>query len=69
MEGVRSMVLGWYQAVGMFMTRSRRIHADRGAVATEYGLVLMLIALVIIIGVTAFGFAVADLFQTGADGF
>jgi pilus assembly protein Flp/PilA len=48
--------------------RSGRIEDDRGAVAAEYGLLLMLIALVIIVAVTAFGFAVADLFQRGADG-
>ena len=63
------MVLGWVQAIGAFVVRSARIQKDRGAVATEYGLLLLLIALVIIIAVTAFGVAVAGLFQQGADGF
>lgn len=63
------MVLGWVQAIGAFVVRSGRIREDRGAVASEYGLLLLLIALVIIIAVTAFGVAVATLFQRGADGF
>ena len=35
---------------------------DRGATAVEYGLMVGLIAAVIIVGVTAFGVAVNDLF-------
>jgi Flp pilus assembly pilin Flp len=54
-------------------TRLRRrlfaLHAEAGAVATEYGLILMLIALVIILAATAFGMAVSNLFDRGTDGF
>ena len=63
------MVLGWVQTVEALVVRSGRIREDRGAVASEYGLLLLLIALVIIIAVTAFGVAVAGLLQQGADGF
>ena len=42
---------------------------DEGAVATEYGLTLMLIALAIIVAATAFGIAVAGLFDTGTSAF
>lgn len=35
---------------------------ELGATAVEYGLMVALIAVVIIAGVTAFGFAVSDLF-------
>ena len=53
-SGVRSAVSGWL-----------RLHAgaDRGATAVEYGLMVSLIALVIIVGVTAFGTSVKGLFQ------
>ena len=36
---------------------------DRGATAVEYGLMVGLIAVVIIVGVTAFGLSVQGLFQ------
>ncbi|HZN43159.1 MAG TPA: Flp family type IVb pilin [Actinomycetota bacterium] len=42
---------------------------DEGSVATEYGLTLMLIALAIIVAATAFGIAVAGLFDTGTAAF
>ena len=42
---------------------------DRGSVATEYGLTLMLIALAIITAATAFGLAVSGLFDRGTAGF
>jgi Flp pilus assembly pilin Flp len=42
---------------------------DEGAVATEYGLTLMLIALAIIVAATAFGIAVAGLFDQGTAAF
>jgi Flp pilus assembly pilin Flp len=45
------------------------IDEDRGSVATEYGLTLMLIALAIILAATAFGIAVSDLFDRGTAGF
>jgi len=45
------------------------LDGDEGAVATEYGLTLMLIALVIIVAATAFGIAVAGLFDQGTAAF
>ncbi len=42
---------------------------ERGSVATEYGLTLMLIALAIILAATAFGIAVSGLFDQGTAGF
>ena len=39
------------------------IHEDVGSIATEYGLTLLLIALAIILAATAFGLAVAGLFD------
>ena len=63
------MALGLIQTVEAIATRSRRLAEDRGAVSAEYGLVLGLIALVVIVAMTAFGVAVANLLQSGADGF
>jgi len=45
--------------VRLFVT----IREDGGSVATEYGLTLLLIALAIILAATAFGLAVAGLFD------
>ena len=42
---------------------------DRGSVATEYGMMLALIALAIIVAATAFGIAVAGLFDQGTAAF
>ena len=42
--------------------RSHFPRDDRGATAVEYGLMVGLIAVVIILGVTAFGIAVNELF-------
>jgi Flp pilus assembly pilin Flp len=39
---------------------------ELGAVSTEYGLVLILIAIAIIAAATAFGLAVSGLFDRGA---
>jgi Flp pilus assembly pilin Flp len=41
---------------------------DPGAVSTEFALLLVLIALVIIAAVTAFGISVGDLFDQGSSG-
>lgn len=41
---------------------------ERGAVASEYGLLLMLIALAIVVAAAVFGVAVADLFDRGTAG-
>lgn len=40
---------------------------ERGATATEYGLLVAFIALAIIVGVTAFGNALNDFFNAIAD--
>ncbi len=42
-----------------------RFGSQGGAVSAEYGLLLALIAIVIVVGVTAFGIAVAGLFERG----
>ena len=39
----------------------------RGATAVEYGLMVAAIAITIIVGVTAFGIAVTDLFRIPAE--
>ena len=41
---------------------------ERGAVSTEYGLLLVLVAIAIIAAATAFGFAVTGLLSDGAAG-
>jgi Flp pilus assembly pilin Flp len=46
-----------------------RLRADVGAVAAEYGLVLALIALAIIVAVGLFGLALVDLFNQGPAAF
>ncbi|GBC86084.1 hypothetical protein HRbin12_00066 [bacterium HR12] len=43
--------------------------SERGAVATEYGLLLLFVALAIVLALTAFGLAVLRLIQAGADAF
>ena len=45
------------------------IRDDRGSVATEYGLTLLLISLAIILAATAFGIAVVGLFDQGTAAF
>jgi Flp pilus assembly pilin Flp len=45
------------------MTIADRQHQDDGASAVEYGLIVSLIALVIVAAVTAFGGAVAGLYN------
>ena len=42
------------------------IAGERGAVATEYGLVLVLVALAIIVAITGVGLAVARLYSSGS---
>jgi Flp pilus assembly pilin Flp len=59
MDGLRRRVRGLLAALA----------AQTGAVATEYGLLLMLIALVIILAAAAFGVAVSGLIGRGADAF
>jgi Flp pilus assembly pilin Flp len=48
---------------------SARLRADSGAVAAEYGLVLALIALAVIVAMGLFGLALLDLFERGPDAF
>jgi pilus assembly protein Flp/PilA len=45
---------------------TRGIRNEDGAVATEYGLLLVLIALAIIVGATALGIAINNLFNNAA---
>lgn len=47
----------------------RRAVAETGAVSTEYGLILLLIALAIILAATSFGLAVAGLFTRASSSF
>jgi Flp pilus assembly pilin Flp len=58
------------QGVGRLARRlRRRLGGELGAVATEYGLLLLFVALAIIAALTAFGLAVLRLFQAGAGAF
>lgn len=52
------------------MARGRRcLREEAGVVATEYGLILLLISLTIVVAATAFGVSVSDLFDQGTAGF
>lgn len=42
---------------------SRRVYGELGAVATEYSLILMLVAIVIVVGVTLFGTSLLGLYD------
>lgn len=53
----------WTRSDGSSRELVVTIHEDDGSVATEYGLTLLLIALAIILAATAFGLAVAGLFD------
>jgi Flp pilus assembly pilin Flp len=44
------------------------LQPESGAVATEYGLLLMLIAIAIVFALVVFGDELAALFQRGVDG-
>jgi Flp pilus assembly pilin Flp len=44
-----------------------KLRREDGAVATEYALLLVLIALAIIAAAIALGLAIANVFQSGAD--
>jgi pilus assembly protein Flp/PilA len=46
---------------------TRRLRDDTGAVATEYALLLVLVAIAIIAGATALGIAINAKLQAGAD--
>ena len=54
----------------VFRTRRFRYwlsERDEGATMIEYGLMVGLIAVVAVVGVTAFGISVQDLFQTSTE--
>jgi Flp pilus assembly pilin Flp len=46
-----------------------RARDERGAVAAEYGLILTLVVIATVLAITAFGIAVVDLFERGAEPF
>jgi pilus assembly protein Flp/PilA len=57
------------KALLSLMVRARlALTREDGSVATEYGLLLVLIALAIVVAATAFGAAVAGLFDRGTGG-
>ena len=53
----------------LLLEGARRLRDERGAVATEYGLILALVVLVTVLAITAFGFAVADMIDQGTEPF
>ena len=61
------MLLGLYVKAQTFMADVRnKFRGEDGAVATEYGLLLVLIALAIVAAATALGLAIAGVFQRGS---
>jgi len=62
------MFLALYVGAQSFVTQMRtRLRREDGAVATEYALLLVLIAIAIITADIALGAAIAGVFQEGAD--
>jgi Flp pilus assembly pilin Flp len=62
------MFLALYVGAQSFVTQMRtRLRREDGAVATEYALLLVLIAIAIITAAIALGAAIAGVFQQGAD--
>ena len=60
-------MLGLYTKVRSgWLHVTRRFRSEDGAVATEYGLLLVLIALAIVVGATALGIAINNLFNDAA---
>lgn len=55
--------------IGRLARGPRGLAEECGAVATEYGLLLALVALAITVALAAFGFALLDLFRAGVDAF
>ncbi|HSJ51235.1 MAG TPA: Flp family type IVb pilin [Actinomycetota bacterium] len=51
----------------LFAGLRSKLRREDGAVATEYALLLVLIALAIIAAAIALGLAIANVFQSGAD--
>ncbi|MFJ8963440.1 Flp family type IVb pilin [Lentzea sp. NPDC102401] len=56
-------MLTFLSHVQTFVSRTKREDDDRGATAVEYGLMVALIAIVIIVGVTAVGVNLLALFN------
>ena len=56
-------MLTFLSYVQTFLSRTKREDDDRGATAVEYGLMVALIAIVIIVGVTAVGVNLLALFN------
>ncbi len=62
------MFLALYLGASNLITQARsRLRREDGAVATEYALLLVLIAIAIITAAIALGAAIATVFQEGAD--
>jgi Flp pilus assembly pilin Flp len=62
------LFLALYVGAHNLMTQVRtRLRREDGAVATEYALLLVLIAIAIITAAIALGTAIASVFQQGAD--
>ena len=62
------MFLALYVKAQTFMADMRgKLTREDGAVATEYALLLVLIALAIIVAATALGVAIAAVFDRGSD--
>ena len=62
------MFLALYVGAQTLMADLRsKVRGEDGAVATEYALLLVLIALAIIAAAIALGVAIANVFQSGAD--
>ena len=60
-------MLGLYTKVRSgWVHLTRRLRDDTGAVATEYALLLVLVALAIIVGATALGVAINNKLNAGA---
>jgi Flp pilus assembly pilin Flp len=53
----------------LFMRLVSQVMDEAGAVATEYGLTLLFIALAIVLAATAFGVALSGLFEQGPPAF
>ena len=67
-EEVNELFLALYVGASNFITQVRsRLTREDGAVATEYALLLVLIAIAIITAAIALGTAIAGVFQQGAD--
>ena len=62
------MLLGMYtKAQTTWHSLTARFRNEHGAVATEYGLLLVLVALAIIVAAGALGLAISNVFDKGSD--